>query len=113
MFVLGELAEDRAGEWIVSQRGRARKGTLRPDQIKALDEAIPGWNTGAKDTQWESRFAEVREFLQVNGRLPGKKGSPEEYSLYIWIMTQKSGIRKGTMKDDRLAALDAALPGWR
>ncbi|KAB1646194.1 hypothetical protein F8O06_05360 [Pseudoclavibacter sp. CFCC 14310] len=94
------------GQWLDAQRKSHRKGTLAPDRVVALDEALPGWNSSLNDV-WNSRLQEVVDFQREHGRLPRWKDPGSK-----WLDRQRQSHRKGTLSLVRVAALDKALPGW-
>jgi hypothetical protein len=96
------------GEWLSTQR---KGGGGTPSRTTALNLRIPGWQNGRDGSVWEGQFDECLAFLSAEGRLPAQAAdaSLEERGLANWIINQ----RRVNKNSDRLASLDAQLPGWR
>ena len=89
------------GRWINSQR--TSRDTM-PAERKAKLEALEWWRWGERETDWETRLAELVAFHAEHGRVP-THGTP----LGNWVSTQR-WIRE-TMPAERKAKLDA-LAWW-
>ncbi len=84
---------------------------LYPDRIAAL-EAIPGWCWNTKDRQWDESFAKLERWVADHGSAdPTASDSIDGFLIGRWCNKQRSRIREGSLRDDRIARL-RALPGW-
>lgn len=101
--------DHRVAEWLSSQRTHHSRMTR--EQIRELDERLPGWNHG-REHVWRERLAWTSEFVSRNGRFPSQHSpSMVEASHAAWVRAQR---RTDTnLSDERAAMLNEALPGWR
>lgn len=102
--------------WVENQRRNHDTGTLTPDRTDALN-ALGEWvgtRRGNADALWERRLDEVRQFKAEKDRFPhsGRDRYPEERTLAIWLVRQRTWQRKGRLRADRHQRLDRVLPGW-
>ena len=110
------------GSWISTQRkaywaqinGTPSTHVMTPERIAAL-EAVPGWVWNENDAAWQSKYEEVKAYVEQHGHLP----STSHKTLGKWINTQRAAYWaqiNGTpcnhvMTPERIAALEA-VPGW-
>lgn len=82
-----------------------------PDRIAAL-EAIPGWCWNTKDAQWDESFAKLQRWVARTGTAtPTASDTVDGFMVGRWVTKQRSRIREGTLRQDRIDRL-RALPGW-
>lgn len=94
---LPRTSEGQIGIWL-----RKRRALRRPDEMRRLDEALPGWDR--PQPAFEDRVAELRRFLdEHSGRLP----RTDEGELGVWLSTRR---RKAAPWQRRI--LDEQFPGW-
>ncbi|ALE05495.1 hypothetical protein AL755_08415 [Arthrobacter sp. ERGS1:01] len=108
-------------KWIQTQRRGHEAGTLKQGMEAALD-LLGDWipNTAAiarqeaLDGLWRTRLAELVTFVNNTGHDPRYKrfASDHEHTLGVWLHTQTQHRAHRTLPTWRMAALDAALPGW-
>ncbi|MHA7239578.1 helicase associated domain-containing protein [Arthrobacter sp. TMS1-12-1] len=102
--------------WVENQRRNHDAGTLTPDRTEALNRLGEwiGTRRGNADALWARRLDEVRQFRAEKGRFPysDQDRYPEERTLAIWLVRQRTWHRKNRLRPDRLQQLDQALPGW-
>ncbi|WP_425864747.1 Helicase associated domain protein [Arthrobacter sp. TWP1-1] len=110
-------AEHKLVAWLDSQRATHRSGALSAIKVTLMD-MIPGWEGTAPQTilddRWRQRLEELVAFVAETGRMPRYKrhSSEHEHALGVWIHTQHQRRAECRLLDWRLAALDAAVPGW-
>lgn len=85
-------------DWMEAQRRSAQKGRLSPERHSILDRALPGWRR-SRDEVWSERLAAV-----LDGQMTPL--------LRTWLGSQRRSHAEGTLRADRLAALNDALPDW-
>ncbi|MGK3708629.1 helicase associated domain-containing protein [Arthrobacter sp. IK3] len=123
--------------WIMDQRTRDRRSTLREDQIEALDAQLPGWRTarmspvvkpeatpaprvplpdfGLQNPRaFQTRVEEITAFYLEHRRLPIEHAidRPDENTMAVWLSAQRQSLKNGTIAPDRKQALDDLFPGW-
>jgi superfamily II DNA or RNA helicase len=104
---LPRQTEGTLGIWISNQRRRKR--TLTKERMAAL-ESLPKWSWGVvRDTpvvEWSVQLEALREFINKEKRYP-----KAAEVLGTWINTQRQNKRKGSLAEERIAALEL-LPQW-
>ena len=97
--------------WLSNQKNRKKNGKLRPDRIERL-ESLPNWTWGFWDTQWQSVFEDLQDYLAEHNLYPPRKlvGNSGK-QLYEWILTQRTNFRNGSISQDSIRLLET-LPGW-
>ena len=101
----------KIGIWVNGQRGNRDK--LAPERVAAL-EAVPGWvwaeRTAAPVTLWPDWLALLSAFVTEHGRLPTQKETYHGVKIGSWVGNQRTNRSK--LAPERVAALEAAVPGW-
>ncbi len=99
------------GRWVSKRRTEFRSGRLAADRASRL-EKITGWTWNPHGDQWERAFSIFKEFVsrEGHGRIPN--GHQESgINLRIWVNSQRTEYRKGTLPSDRVQRLEAE-PTW-
>jgi len=104
------------GRWMSTQRAAYRTGRLSRARQQALDEAIPGWESGrdrAKRDEWEWKrhLTAAAAYLAEHGGMP-HDANQGRLAIGRWLARQRAAHRRGTLAPDRRLLLDHALPGW-
>ncbi len=73
--------------WINTQRRCYAKGTLSDDKIEALEDIGFVWN--AIDKQWNDTYDVLKEFVELNHRLPTKNDVYKDIAIGVWLASQK------------------------
>lgn len=96
------------GSWLNGQRQAADMPIRRREQ---LDKRAAGWDRTANE-KWQDSFDFVVEYFARNGSLPNERSEDKQTAFAgRWVGTQRTILAK--LPPQRLAALDAELPGWR
>ena len=109
--------ETALASWLSAQRRKHLDGGLRPEALELL-KAIPDWEVSARaleDRQrWHQRLAELRLFLDSEGRWPRYRGyrSEDERVLGVWLHGQKQKLTNRLLTEEEVRALTDAAPGW-
>lgn len=99
----------RLGGWIRDQRECYLKGELAAERRKRLEEIGMDWRR-ANETQWERRYAAVREYFDRNGSInipkaeilsDGKDGR----SARAWLFKQYGYYREGKLTGTQIEKL--------
>lgn len=94
------------GVWVSNQRQAKRLGKTDPERDAALEE-VPFWSWDPYGAAWDDKFARLRAYLAGHQKHP-----PHRSVLGTWVASQRASKRRGAIRPDREAALDAC-PGWR
>ena len=109
------------GTWVNAQRASYRRSEGDPERLSADRiaqlERLPGWAWNAKIETWQSRYDELKAFLDAhNGRYPTHKNDPAESRLVKWINNQRMAHRRPEQAPRSLSAEQTEqlerLPGW-
>ena len=103
----------RLGRWVVKQRSRLRfrqRGEFAERRCRL--ETLPGWLWDTSEADWEDGFAHLERFVarERHARVP-KEHCGDGYRLGAWVGVQRQARRKGTLRSERRARLEA-LPLW-
>ena len=99
------------GSWCSQQRQKFKRGELTESQANQL-EALDGWVWDPKDAIWEQHFEALRRYVNNNRALPKRREVTEDgLKLGDWVSSSRAYIRRGMMRPDRIARLEA-LPYW-
>ncbi len=98
--------------WVGDQREREHHGGMRPDRKARLDAIGFLWNPGRPtlDAMWERRYAELVGFKEQHGHTRVPKGFDRQ--LWHWRHVQREFRKKGKLKAERIARLDAIGFEW-
>lgn len=107
------------GKWVQRQRYYHKKGELRPERLRRLEEIGFGWKSDKLHfaSGWEGRFAELVAFKEAHGHLRITKANESSPGLSHWRDNQRIRLRSGALKPEQQAKLDALgfewePPGW-
>ena len=114
---LNELFEDKKIGSMLS-KFRSQRETMKPDLRLALDEAMPGWSVmneaimvgHAAALSEAEKLALLARFYALNHRVPKNAEMFEERNIGKMLTSFRT--QRETMKHERRAALDEAMPGW-
>jgi hypothetical protein len=90
--------------WILNQRRFQRKGKLRPDRQKRLEEAGLQWK--APSLAWDRRYAQLVAFKNQHGHCDVPSLWPENPQLASWVHIQRQKRKHGILKEERRCKLD-------
>merc|ERR1719491_328076 len=83
-------------EWLKTQRQSKRKGTLDYENEKRLEDLGVVWSV--LENQWEEMFALLVQFKQREGNCyVSSTYKEDEKNLGIWLRTQRTSKKKGTL----------------
>lgn len=99
------------GSWLVTLRRRKRRGTLRPQWIRAC-EALRGFSWNPFEDGFRRGLARAWSFAEREGHINVPRNHREAgFALGGWLDGRKQDYWKGRLTIERRRALDA-LPGW-
>jgi len=107
--------EKSLGTWCSNKRKNYRIGILTEKQISDLNK-IKHWywpdDTVKEVKTFDATFAELKEFVEKNGRIPtyGSKDLVEK-NLGAWCTSRRMNYKKGTLTKEKIKKLEQ-LPGW-
>jgi superfamily II DNA or RNA helicase len=109
----GYEAEDgfRLGQWVNTVRSRKKSGSLRPENMKQLEQ-LPGWTWTPKADSWGRAYELLAEYVKKHGdALVPQSYGVEGFSLGAWVAAQRRSYAKGTLKPERERQLKK-VKGW-
>jgi|1048.fasta_scaffold00127_3 superfamily II DNA or RNA helicase len=109
-FVFNEF---KLGTWVANQKTKYKQGRLSADQISRLESVDSGWTWDLMETLWQDFFAELKEFVKVNGHanVPYKVNG-EKSKLGEWVTGQRKFFARGKMDPSRKELLDSIGFRW-
>lgn len=101
------------GTWVANQKSKYKQGKLTTEEIKRLENLDPAWTWDLMETIWQDFFAELKEFVKVNGHanVPYKVNG-EKSKLGEWVTGQRKFFAKGKMDPARKRLLDSIGFRW-
>ena len=89
------------GNWICEQRKKYKKGTLKPEQIEALEKYSMVWEVVDRDV-WEKRYNDAYAYFKEHGNLDVPPNVLTVGNLYLrdWLISQKSLYQEENCKAD-------------
>lgn len=99
--------------WVIQQRFQKKKGTLKPEYEKLLNEINFVWNpelnilsSKPDDETWLQRLDELREYKSKFGDTNVSQLNKEYYSLSRWVNDQRQNKRKQKLSQFRIDKLN-------
>ena len=91
---------NNAYSWIVRHKKKLEKGSLSPYQSRKIKEL----HLDQFFEAWEDIYEKVEDWVSKHGKTPTKG---ENADLNIWLYSQRSRYKNGTLPDEQLAKLEA------
>jgi len=101
------------GYWTNYQRASFKRNELSPVRVERL-KSLGDWSFDLLDYQWNSYHAALKEFIELNNKLPQQKEIYKNLKIGVWIQTQKEsyvGKRGFYLSEERVKKLES-LPLW-
>ena len=101
------------GHWTNFQRASFKRNELSPERVERL-KSLGDWSFDLLDHQWNSYYAALKEFIELNNKLPLQKEIYKKLKIGVWVQTQKEsyvGKRGFYLSEDRVKKLES-LPLW-
>ncbi|GAB2742314.1 helicase associated domain-containing protein [Sinomonas soli] len=107
--------EAELGDWLRTQRARARTGSATPQERALLEDGLGRhWDDPVArdraDTAWDRQLARYKAFTARHGHRPRPVLSGTERNLYDWAGAQRRALLDGS-RPDRIERLLAATRG--
>lgn len=101
------------GLWLQTQRNNYREGKLKQERIKLLEDIGIIWKVNQRYT-WEEMFLLAKKYYEENANLliPKDYKAPNGANVGLWLFTQRSSYRKGTLSEERVKALESIGVVW-
>lgn len=89
------------GNWIGEQRKKYKKGTLKEEQIEALEKCGMVWEIIDRDI-WEKRYNDAYAYFKTHGNLDVQPNVITAGNVYLrdWLIAQKSHYREENCEAD-------------
>ena len=97
-------------EWVVTQRGRRKKGTLSSTHRARLDVLEFDWHP--RNSAWEKMFAELQRYKERFRDCNVPEGWPENPRLGRWVSFHRELRNAGKVLPVRKARLDELGFDW-
>lgn len=103
------------GIWMRTQR-ETLMNNVSPEvqgRIAALNQSIPGWDESL-DQRWDRKLIALVAYVNKHDAFPSDSDKNDQAvkDLGSWYQVQKRDRKKGKLREDRKAAIDAAIPYW-
>jgi hypothetical protein len=92
------------GAWVIGQRMRYKKGNLRDDYVKRLEDLGFVWDPF--DSNWEEMFEMLVEYEKEHGHCKVPTGWAKNKRLASWVKTQRKIYLDNKLDKDRIKRLD-------
>jgi superfamily II DNA or RNA helicase len=103
-------ANRQLGNWVSMQRELKKHEALQPEHVKLLEDLGFAWR--AIGEPWEVRYAELLKFKEKHGTCDVPLKNPENPSLGIWVVNQRSKKKRGKLTSARERLLIEADFRW-
>ena len=105
------------GYWVNTMRTWKKKGWLKPERVKYLEENIPGWTWDALDDQWQETLRHFAEYAAEHGNtlVHDLYVAPDSFPLGRRLNTLRSQYNRGVLLEkfpERIEQLEALPGGW-
>lgn len=89
------------GNWIGEQRKKYKKGTLKPEQIEALEKVGMIWELVDRDI-WEKRYNDAYAYYNEHGNIDVSPNVLTAGNMYLrdWLIAQKSLYQESNCETD-------------
>lgn len=89
------------GNWIGEQRKKYKKGTLKPEQVEALEKVGMIWELVDRDV-WEKRYNDAYAYYNEHGNIDVSPNVLTSGNMYLrdWLISQKSLYQESNCKTD-------------
>ncbi|MFG2684339.1 Helicase associated domain protein [Streptomyces sp. NPDC048392] len=111
--VLRLRADSSESRWLDGQRAQFRNDRLAPWQLRLLAEIGIDFRD-RRDVLWHNTYEELAAFHAEEGHwvTPADLVSIDGVNVNLWVRTQRTGRRKGTLDPDKAALLDKIGFPW-
>lgn len=89
------------GNWIGEQRKKYKKGTLKPEQVEALEKVGMVWELVDRDI-WEKRYNDAYAYYNEHGNIDVSPNVLTAGNMYLrdWLIAQKSLYQESNCETD-------------
>lgn len=89
------------GNWIGEQRKKYKKGTLKPEQVEALEKVGMVWELVDRDV-WEKRYNDAYAYYNEHGDIDVPPNVLTAGNMYLrdWLIAQKSLYQESNCETD-------------
>jgi hypothetical protein len=103
----------RLSRWVSSQRKQKRKGLLKKQRQRRLEELGLDWKSAAAASRaWERRFQQLQEFNRRFGHSHVPAEWAENLTLGGWVVKMRRLRKKGRLGTDRIRRLNSIGFVW-
>ena len=98
------------GSWCVEQRKNQRKNKLSQERIDLLNSITFDWDP--KETDWQNKFSELKEFKKKHGHASPSSISKEFNLIGVWCSTQRRNYRDKKLSQEKIDLLNSLDFDW-
>ncbi len=103
----------RLSRWVIRQRKLKRKGLLKKQRQRRLEELGLDWKSAtAASLAWERRFQQLQEFNRRFGHSHVPAEWAENLTLGGWVVKMRRLRKKGRLSADRIRRLNSIGFVW-
>lgn len=103
----------RLANWVSMQRQLKKRAALPEPRVKLLDELGFNWRGDHDRQPWDVRYSELLKFKETHGHCDVPVKSPDNPSLGVWVVSQRSNRKRGKLSVDQERSLDDAGFIWQ
>lgn len=96
--------------WVQTQKLAKKKGWLREDRRRRMEELDFVWNT--REAAWERGFRQLEEFRRRHGHCDVRLENAGDPRFLDWISLQRLSLRQGRLKEERRRRLERVGFVW-
>ena len=100
------------GNWVSMQRQQKKRGELHIERVRLLEENGFVWEAGTAQKPWDVRYRELLNFKDAYGNYDVPKRWPDNPSLGVWVISQRSNKKGGKLTPEHERLLNGAGFIW-
>lgn len=90
-------------KWVLNEQrilNGTKRGRRSPEQVEKLAKiGIVRCEKNFLEQHWEERYAELKQYVEVHGKLPGSR---DHASLYRWMQNEIGKYGKGQLSEEQI-----------
>lgn len=104
---------ERLANWVSMQRQLKNRDALPEPRVKLLGEIGFNWRADHDRQSWDVRYAELLQFKDTHGHCDVPVRNPNNPSLGVWVVRQRSNRKRGKLSGDQEKKLNSAGFIWQ
>jgi hypothetical protein len=103
---------EQLANWVSMQRQTKKRDALPESRVKLLDQIGFLWQSSAAQKPWETRYAELLQFMEAHGHCDVPVRNSDNPSLGVWVVNQRSNRKRGKLTIKQVRLLDEVGFRW-